>query len=233
MNERNKTEVIQCILFVVIVFLTVLACALATQAQTPPPIQAGLPVRIEVTPASVELQVGQTVQATVTAYDSTGAVVPMPPHSWTPNDLQRVVFLIEDGGGGPALAVSPNPVAVTVTRAPLRPRIFTDSSGRAIALHAVLMTREPFSIISPFNFGEDKRTRVSVFVTNIESGSPTTVTAMLNGTAAHVDYVGALPGIESVWQIIIRLPQTAQPGDANLILTINGMDSNAAPFAIQ
>jgi Calx-beta domain/WD40-like Beta Propeller Repeat len=114
-------------------------------------------------------------------------------------------------------------------------------SNRAIALDSVTWFRDPFSVIAPLNFGSDSRTRVSLFGTSLGL-LPGETTAALNVQCDDglgntftlpVEYLGVLPGVDSVWQLVVKLPDN--PGNIQQLgvtVTLRGLTSNRATIRI-
>src|SRR6185437_16004193 len=93
------------------------------------------------------------------------------------------------------------------------------NSQRAIALDTVTFVRDPFVLTNEQYFGADKRTRVSLFATNLElrQGLPITAQAVDSQQVTHqlqVEFVGGLPTFLGFTQIVIKLPDgIATAGD--------------------
>jgi len=115
-------------------------------------------------------------------------------------------------------------------------------SNRAIALHAVLMTAEPFSLLMQNNFGPDQRARIALFATNVQLFQGETLAA-IRVSAVDTRSVSYLLPVESLmtvpdfgWMqmVVVRLPDdTSLKGDLAVILTLHGLKSNAVLVAIR
>ena len=119
--------------------------------------------------------------------------------------------------------------------------LLEDGSQDAAALDATLWLRGPFPLVRLLNFGDDLRTRVSLFASNIqlvagEDQSAVTVSAEdeLGITyALAVEHVGPLAGTNGVSQVIVRLPDTVgNAQELRVKLTLRGQSSNVAPIKI-
>ena len=107
-----------------------------------------------------------------------------------------------------------------------------ENSDRAIALDSVTHVRDPFRLANPFNFSEDQRTRISLFVSALdllpgEDKSAVTVKvengqSTFNLTAEDVREPVGLPGTK---QVIFRLPDGVL-GDLWITVSIRGLTSN-------
>jgi uncharacterized protein (TIGR03437 family) len=126
---------------------------------------------------------------------------------------------------------------------PVAPGIFTLDGRRGVVLN------QDWSVNSP----QKPATRSSVIVTYatgqgsvspvVPTGSaarsdplslPTsTVTATLGGMPARVLFAGLAPGFVGLLQVNIEIPTTASPGDAQLVLNIAGLSSNAVTLSVQ
>jgi hypothetical protein len=97
------------------------------------------------------------------------------------------------------------------------PVILTEeNSDRAVSLNATTLMRGPFLISTPFNFGADDRTRIMIFVANIELPAGETLSdgdvSILAKDAQNslyltkVEYVGKVSGFNWLTQIVLKLP---------------------------
>jgi endonuclease/exonuclease/phosphatase family metal-dependent hydrolase len=144
----------------------------------------------------------------------------------------------------PAPTPTPTPTpAPTPTPSPTSaPVLLTDSlTNRALALHSEFMTRDPFKITSPLNFGSDKRTRVALFAMNInlfpgETESAIIARAMNSSGGVYnlpVKYVGKVAGYDWLWHVVVVLPQDPSlSGNISLTITLHDATSNAVNMAI-
>lgn len=106
------------------------------------------------------------------------------------------------------------------------------NSQRAIALDTVLTMRDPFPITNDHYFGTDKRTRVSLYATNIElkPGLVITAQAVDPQQMSHqlqVEFVGGLPTVAGFTMIVVKLPDgIVTAGDLQVTITVRGKTSN-------
>lgn len=111
------------------------------------------------------------------------------------------------------------------------------SSQRAIALDVVTLLREPFPVTNPFYFGADRRTRIMLIATNL-TGTPSVtaraVESMVTNHDLTVEFVGPLPGVPELTQIVVKLPDgILVAGDLQVTITTNGKTSNAVLVAVR
>lgn len=133
-----------------------------------------------------------------------------------------------------------------------------DPYGTAIALNANKQTQGVFDLLTPYNFGADKRTRVTVFTTGI-SGSANnwdpsndvvvgglvrknfaesvTVIARLNEGALitlPVEFAGAQGGVPGLDQVdFVLTSPLAGAGPIEMTIFVNGQRSNAPKIVVR
>jgi hypothetical protein len=123
------------------------------------------------------------------------------------------------------------------------PLLLTDeNSERATALDLAIQTREPFTLTNQFNFVADLRRRVSLFIWRLglltgDDASDVTVVAEDNEGRIYnlpVEYIGSLPGVGDVTQVVVRLPDNVvgAPRDLSLKITVHGPASNKGIIGI-
>ncbi|HXQ73172.1 MAG TPA: PQQ-dependent sugar dehydrogenase [Pyrinomonadaceae bacterium] len=123
---------------------------------------------------------------------------------------------------------TPAPVIVTEPN--------TDS---AIALDSVSSMRDPFPLTTRFNFSADGRTRLSLFVMNLELQAGENVTARLEDASLKVypltvEFVGKVPNFDSLAQVIVRLPNDTPSAQTLFVsVTLRGQTSNKARIRMQ
>ena len=112
-----------------------------------------------------------------------------------------------------------------------------DNTDIAIALDSPTALRDPFALNNPFNFSADQRTRLSLFVRNLdllpgENSSAVTARlqdASLNIFPLQVEFVGAVPGVSGLSQVIVRLPSNTPTNQSLFVsVTLHGRTSNLA-----
>jgi uncharacterized protein (DUF1800 family) len=132
------------------------------------------------------------------------------------------------------------------------PVLFSAStSTRAIALEAVTLKAEPFSLTASVPFSADTRTRITLFCMNLdllagESASAFSADAQ-DGSGNHypltVEFVGSVPpafdGVNTtdfggIYMIVLRLndAMTSNLGDVLVRLNLHGMSSNRVRVGI-
>ena len=118
---------------------------------------------------------------------------------------------------------TPAPVIVTEQN--------TDS---AITLDSVWMTRDPFPLVTPFNFSADGRTRVMLFAMNLDPAPEEAVTARAEDAALNVypltvEFVGKVPGFDWLTQVVVRLPDNTPASQPIFVsVSLGGQTSNKA-----
>lgn len=107
----------------------------------------------------------------------------------------------------------------------------------AIALDSPSELRDPFSLVNPFNFTADHRTRLSLFVENLnllpgENSSAVTARAEVSSQNVFplvVEFVGKVPGFEQFTQVIVKLDPGIPPNQPMFVsVTLRGQTSNKA-----
>ena len=119
-------------------------------------------------------------------------------------------------------------------------------SLRAIALDTFLTTTEPFALNNPNYFGDDKRTRISIFSLNmiLTPGLVITAQGVDSQQVVHqlpVEFVGNVAGFNPVvpqepflTQIVLRLPDgITSAGDLQVRITARGRNSNQVLIAVK
>lgn len=141
-------------------------------------------------------------------------------------------------------SVSSSEATLTVTAAALpAPSLLTEeNTERAIALDSVIMMRDPFPLVTIFNFSSDQRTRVMLFATNVElmPGENSSVVTAQAEDSQHrvyplpVEFVGKVPDFNWLTQVTVKLPEDL-PHNEDVWVRINlrGVRSNQAPIKIK
>lgn len=123
----------------------------------------------------------------------------------------------------------------TVVSTTLSPVLMTEAnSERAIALESVTFARDPFPLITEHNFSPDRRTRITLFATNVDllpGENFSAVTAQLedahNSYPLDVEFVGKVPNFEWLTQVIVKLPGAiTDTGDVRVSIRLRGTVSN-------
>jgi len=121
---------------------------------------------------------------------------------------------------GPALLIKPNTIW-------------------AVALDSVTQVAEPFAKVSASNFSSDRRTRVSLFASGVNSPSVTDIVAEAEDSSGRryqltVEHVASVPGLDWMSQVIVRLPDELDGIDYVWVgLNVRGTPTNQAVFNIQ
>jgi hypothetical protein len=113
------------------------------------------------------------------------------------------------------------------------------NSQRAIALDTVTFVRDPFVLTNDQYSGTDKRTRVSLFATNLKltEGLSITAQAVDSQQVTHqleVEFVGGLPTFMGFTQIVVKLPDgITVAGDLQATVTVRGKTSNGVLVGVR
>jgi hypothetical protein len=112
---------------------------------------------------------------------------------------------------------------------------------RAIALDSVTLFAGPFDVLNPHNFSTDRKTRVSLFATNIAPADENTAAITAHAEDAQnkvhslpVEFVGRTPGYAWITQIVARIPdELAKSGDVKVSVAVRGVASNKAVVTLK
>ena len=118
-----------------------------------------------------------------------------------------------------------------------------DNTDRAVALDSVIVTRDPFSLLNPFNLGgADQRRRISLFVWHLGLLPEDTVANLIvtaeDGVGGvydlPVEHINAVTDLSDVTQIIVRLPDNVvgAPRDLSVKVQLRGPATNSAVIKI-
>jgi len=115
------------------------------------------------------------------------------------------------------------------------------NSTRGIAVESATLLAEPFPTSAPAPFGQDTRTRVTLFATNL-SLLPGETAANVSASAEDgnhiqypltVEYVGTVPNLSGVTAVTVRLHDTlGDVGDVLVGITAHGLTSNRVRIGI-
>ena len=117
-----------------------------------------------------------------------------------------------------------------------------ENTDHAIAFDSVTLLRDPFPLTNILNFNVDNRTRVVLFAINLEllpNEDRTAVTAraedaQLNVYPLPVEYVGTVPGLSWLTEVVVVLPGNLPTGqDVFVSFTLHGQTSNKARITIK
>jgi uncharacterized protein (TIGR03437 family) len=153
----------------------------------------------------------------------------------TPGSVSVTVFNPAPGGGtsnAKTFMVNPTP-----------PRLLTEEgTGRAVALDSVTWLREPFPVLTPYDFSPDARTRVMLFAADVDAASAENVSAVTAQAedSQHkvyplaVEFVGKVPGFEWLTQVVVKLPdELSNAGEVLVSINVRGTSSNKVPLGIK
>jgi hypothetical protein len=123
------------------------------------------------------------------------------------------------------------------------PVLLTEANvDRAVALDSVTHLRDPFPLLNTQNFSADKRTRVSLLAwrLDLQPGEDLSAVSALaedeQGAVYHlpVEYVGAVAGLDSVKQVVVKLPADVNASKALWVrISLRGLTSNRAILRIR
>ena len=116
--------------------------------------------------------------------------------------------------------------------------LLVDASQRVIALDSVTFFRDPFSVVNPLNFGSDGRSRIILFAVNLNMSAGDVITvaaenAQLVNHQLAVEFVGAVPNVGGLSQLIVKLPDNLGSGDFMVSFTLRGVTSNKGIMTIK
>ncbi|MEN3330481.1 MAG: hypothetical protein V7638_5288 [Acidobacteriota bacterium] len=122
----------------------------------------------------------------------------------------------------------------------LEPMLISEAgSDSAVALDSVTMIRDPFPLTNIFNFSADQRTRLMLFGMNMGLMAGEVLTARAEDAALNVypltvEFVGALPGVDGITQIVVRLPDNTPAGQTLFVsATLRGKTTNKVRVRMQ
>lgn len=113
---------------------------------------------------------------------------------------------------------------------------------RAIAFDSVTLLRDSFPFATLHNFSADRRTRILLFVRNVELSTgetalPLTVQAedaLGRSFPLPVESFRKVPRFNALTQVVVRLPdELAEGGDVQVTISFRGNTSNKAVFQIK
>jgi|GEM_PF-2027647 len=145
----------------------------------------------------------------------------------------------------PSPSPTPTPTATptpTPTPSPAVPPILLteENSNHAIALDSVNMLRDPFSLFTDLNFSTDHRTRIVLFAVNADLLPEDTLASISMHASANgqsypmtVEYVGKVPDMNWLSQIVVKLPAELPSGDVLVGFSLHGMASNEVVITIR
>jgi len=126
--------------------------------------------------------------------------------------------------------------------APAPALLTQENSARAIALDSVTWVRDPLPVVANNNLSQDRRTRLALFGINVdlssgEDASAVTATARDSRSRSYslkVEFVGKVPALDWLTQVIVRLPdQLSNAGDVSISISLHGQTSNEVLFNVK
>ena len=151
------------------------------------------------------------------------------------NEEDETINLAASAATGSGQLGTPVTATLTITNNDA-PVLMTESGQSAVALDAVIQTRDPFSLTNLFNFSNDQRRRVSFFVWRLgllstDTSANLTVVAEDNEGRTYpltVEHVGFMVIPSDVVQLIVILPDNVvgAPRDLWVKVQLRGPASN-------
>jgi hypothetical protein len=117
-----------------------------------------------------------------------------------------------------------------------------DDSLNALALDAVLETRDPFAVVNQHYFGDDKRSRIKLFLVDLDlfTGDTLSVVTVQAQDAQSRNFVFPVidrrnvPGVPWLVQLTVLFPDDlVGPADLTFTVSLRGLVSNAAKVRIR
>lgn len=124
----------------------------------------------------------------------------------------------------------------------LEPILLTeDDSLKALSLDAITSQRDPFPLVNNNYVGNDKRTRIKLFLIDLdvfsgETLSIVTAQATDQSQVPHslpVEDLRKVPGVPWLSQLTVRLPGDLLSGEFKVSVTLRGKTSNSGTFRVQ
>jgi Bacterial Ig-like domain (group 3)/FG-GAP-like repeat len=165
------------------------------------------------------------------AVSITGDTTNEPDETFVVNISNPVNATVSDGQGVGTIVNEDAPVL-----------LIDETTGRALALDSMIVTRDPFSLLEPNYLGTDKHRRVTLYVWRLgllptDTAADITVTAHDGAGGTYnlpVEFVGPLSAVDGVTHIVVRLPDTVAgaPRDLFIKVQLHGPGSNEAVIKI-
>lgn len=151
---------------------------------------------------------------------------------------ETINLTLSNASGTGSLGTQPTAI-LTIGNDDAPPVLLTEEfTEHAIALDLVSQTRDPFSLINPFNTGNDQRRRVSLFVWRLgllPSDTVASVQVLARDDEGRtynlpVEALNPMITLPDVTQVVVRLPDNVigAPRDLWLKVTLRGQGSNEA-----
>ena len=155
----------------------------------------------------------------------------------TNEDDETINLTLSNAGGTGSLGTQPT-ATLTIGNDDAPVLLTEENTDHAIALDLVNLTRDPFSLLNPFNTVDDQRRRVSLFVWRLgllPSDTPASVTVVAQddeGRIYNLPVEALSPTLEvaDVTQVVVRLPDSVigAPRDLKVKVTLRGPGTNEA-----
>lgn len=118
-----------------------------------------------------------------------------------------------------------------------------DNSLSALAVDALFLKRDPFTLTNENYFGDDKRTRLKLLLVDLDLfngdvlNTNVTAQAIDKSFVAHplpIEDLRKVPGVPWMSQLTVRLPEDIPtPNDLSITVTARSLASNATTLKIQ
>jgi uncharacterized protein (TIGR03790 family) len=169
------------------------------------------------------------------------------PYSFNWNNVSAgnyaLTAIATDSAGAQSIA-SPINISVNPAPPPTSPPVLLteENSNRAAALDSASWMRDPFPVVTIYNFSQDQQTRVMLFATNLElqpGENSSAVTAQAEDAQQKiytlaVEYVGKVPSLDWLTQVVVKLPgEIRNAGDVWISIRLRGALSNKVMVRIK
>ena len=127
---------------------------------------------------------------------------------------------------------TPIPIILTIIQTPVL--LTQENSLHSLALDSVTWTSEPFGVSNANNFSTDQRSRISLFVVNLDlaQGAPLSTIAVQAETSTGifpltVEHFGPVPNFSWLKQVVVKLPnEIANSNEVNVSVNTGLFTSN-------
>ena len=152
-------------------------------------------------------------------------------------DDETINLTLSNAGGTGSLGLQPA-ATLTIGNDDAPVLLTEELTDHAVALDLVNQTRDPFSLTSLFNFGDDQRRRVSLFLWRLgllPSDTVASVQVVARDDEGRiyelpVEALNPIVLVPDVTQVVVRLPDNiiGAPRDLRVKVTLRGPGSNEA-----
>ena len=160
----------------------------------------------------------------------------------TNEDDETINITLSNATGTGSLGTQPTSV-LTIGNDDAPVLLTEELTDHALALDLVNQTRDPFSLLNPFNLSNDQARRVSLFVWHLgllPSDTVTSVQVVARDDEGRiynlpVEALSPMATVVDVTQVVVRLPDNVigAPRDLHVKVTLRGPGSNEAVIKIQ